>query len=126
MTELENYRQDLLELWHRKAITGELQGYPFAVVRSELGHLCGYVGLSDKTFKKFDAEMDVNCHGGITYDYSGEQYFGLTGHFIGFDCAHAGDWTPFFTEGTYKNIDFVLGEIRKIIKQLKGFEYGSK
>lgn len=125
MTELEKYRQDLRELWHNEAITGELQGYPFAIVRTGHGHLCGYVGLSGKSLKKFDAESDIDCHGGITYRQGGQQYFGLEGYFIGFDCAHLGDWTPFSTEGIYKTIDFVLCEIRQIIRQLKGLEYGS-
>lgn len=49
--------------------------------------------------------------------------FGTTnGNYIGFDCAHLGDWTPFdfgLGDKTYKDTNFVLNELKHIVKQLK-------
>lgn len=60
------------------------------VVRSlYLGHYCGYVEiprvLRDADFESFDSEFDFDVHGGVTFN---------DGRWVGFDCAHAGDFVP--------------------------------
>lgn len=112
------------------------------------GHLCGYVKISPnhvlfgKNFSEF-SEL-INCHGGITYNQYDEN------HWIGFDCAHSYDILPslvktreqinenmkkmmpdmfkdsilFTTE--YRNIDFVIAEIKNIVDQLVELQTESK
>ncbi len=54
------------------------------------GHLCGYVRIpADHPYhNKLFQRLDIECHGGLTY---GEVN---VGHWIGFDCAHSGDYVP--------------------------------
>lgn len=56
------------------------------------GHLCGYVKVPEdhhlfgKRSECWDADLD--CHQGITFSEFHEE------HWIGFDCAHSGDYVP--------------------------------
>jgi hypothetical protein len=52
------------------------------------GYLCGYVCIPQQHpyFKNDISDMDVRCHGGITF----KKPF----MWIGFDCAHSGDYVP--------------------------------
>ena len=102
-------------------IRGVFQGYDFVIRRTEMGHLCGYVkidGFKNVNFEYGDIYME--CHGGITFDGASKilskdvrKY-----RWIGFDCGHCGDWSLNWQYGEYKNTDFVLLEIKKIIEQL--------
>lgn len=67
----------------------------------------------------------IECHGGVTFNDHWSE-FPTDGYYIGFDCIHHDDWDPFTaSEGfsdsyeTYKDTEFVLSEIKHIIKQLK-------
>src|SRR6266852_4741278 len=55
------------------------------------GHLCGYVNIpvNHPMFSKKYDEIDVDVHGGLTWS---EMEKG--GYWIGFDCAHSGDYCP--------------------------------
>ena len=119
MDNQERFLKDLLAIPRRSYKTYIIDGFDTVVYRTDLGHLCGYVRIPlDSTL---DGEKEINCHGGITFQ--GERDFGTTnGNYIGFDCAHLGDWTPFdFGLGgeTYKDTNFVLNELKHIVKQLK-------
>lgn len=52
------------------------------------GHLCGYVRIPNDHpyFKKKD--LDLDCHFGLTFEEIHEE------HWVGFDCAHSGDYVP--------------------------------
>lgn len=106
------------------------------------GHLCGYVQIpSDHPYHhKVYEDMEIDCHGGLTFGKESDA------HWIGFDCAHMGDYTPslgYFrkispkmkswretfpiTEGfeefslfnpTYKNISYCIDECKNIVEQL--------
>lgn len=129
-------------------VTFEYLGYEGKVVRvfkkepySEAyfgGHLCGYIEIpkSHPYFK--NKEIDLDCHGGLTYNSFDKD------HLIGFDCAHGGDKIPsmrnfintspefdglrkelqgsaFFGSWfnpIYRNMDFCIQECKKIIDQL--------
>lgn len=103
------------------------------------GHLCGYVKIpeNNKYFNKHYDEIDIDCHGGLTYsNYQDNNYY------IGFDCAHSFDYLPsmemfkqknekikqFFEQyermnlfyPTYKNMDFCIEECKSIVDQLIG------
>lgn len=76
----------------------EYHGYPCVIIFQPIGHRCGYVGLSkdDKYFGMYYEEIDIDCHGGLTYA-SDNLYDQLDENtwWIGFDCAHAGDAKDF-------------------------------
>ncbi len=112
---------------------------PFAVDEHYFGgHLCGYVQIPKRhpLYSKDWDEIDLDCHGGITCNENHEE------HWIGFDCAHSGDYVPsmekFRKENkinelfpipkessmyslfhpVYRNILFVMNECRIIVDQL--------
>lgn len=64
------------------------------------GHLCGYVNIpQDHTMygKKYD-DINIDCHGGLTFsEFKKED----NTYWIGFDCAHLGDYVP--SMGLFKN-----------------------
>lgn len=88
------------------------RGYITKIVKTELGHLCGYV-LLPKTFNlNVEWENLYIVHGGITYH---------EGDVIGFDCAHYMDYIPELNIGevnNYKDEDFVNNELRKLVDTL--------
>jgi hypothetical protein len=104
------------------------------------GHLCGYVRISkDHSYAEKDfMEIDLDCHGGLTYARLEDDGF----FWIGFDCAHSNDIVPstnlMYKEmekkaiefhshikasdrrlyTLYRNTDFVINECKKIVNQL--------
>lgn len=66
--EQQKYFADLERLAHGESIVGLVSGYQYAIYRTHLGHLCGYVEM---TGKKIDIES-IDCHGGVTYDCDSE------------------------------------------------------
>lgn len=112
----------------------KINGFRCLIKTNHLGCLCGYVKVSiDDTH-----ESMISCHGCITWN---------CGEYIGFDCGHFGDlipvidkaraemaklysgtpeqdlFSPYF--GTWKDHDFVLNELKGIVKQLKQLGYKS-
>lgn len=103
------------------------------------GHLCGYVRISeDHPFFK-SKDVDIDAHGDITFNEAHEE------HWVGFDCAHSGDFVPsmeFFKKKrqaagefesfpipeeyknhplfnpVYRNMQFCISECMHIIEQL--------
>ena len=77
-------------------------------------YYCGYVKVPfwHPAYKVNYNNLDIQCHGGLSY--SDEKLIGVNGigWWIGFDCAHA--------EDTYnpKDINFVVKECKKISDQL--------
>lgn len=122
-------------------------GYECAIRRvDKFGHLCGYVRVPEThpyfNKKIMNTELDVfEVHWGLTFD--GKMDFidvnGNTdpnnkeGHWIGFDCGHAGDLLPrlfidrgFISAGeTYKTKNYVIIECGNLAKQLKELDDGS-
>lgn len=106
------------------------------------GHLCGYIQIPDyhPYFKDKDKCDNMDCHGGITFNQAHDE------HWIGFDCAHSGDYVPSmeFMRRTnpelisipekfplppgfekfslfntiYRNVQFCIDECTKIVDQL--------
>lgn len=59
------------------------------------GHLCGYVKIPNDHvyYQEKNAEsIHLLCHGGVSYNATNED--GVQAHWVGFDCAHAGDCIP--------------------------------
>lgn len=107
--EMQRYEADLLVIPKHGCICDEYRNIKYEIKRMGLGHLCGYVYLPEAT--KVEDQLDFQVHGGITYN---------DGKKIGFDCAHFGDWMPYFSfkEAIYKNYNFVKHEIENLIDQI--------
>lgn len=123
MTNQERYEEDLKIIPEGGSKAYVIDGFNACIRRhGYFGHLCGYVEVPDGLNVNID---EIDCHGGITFNDHGSA-FPTNGYYIGFDCIHHGDWSPFTaSEGfsdsyeTYKDSEFVLNEIKDIIKQLK-------
>lgn len=99
-----------------------IDGFNACIIRDrDIGYLCGYVEVPDGLNVDVD---EIACHGGITFNGHWSK-FPTDGYYIGFDCIHVGDWDPITARvglsigNTYKDSEFVLNEIKNIIKQLK-------
>jgi hypothetical protein len=87
------------------------------------GSLCGYIVFPEG--KDLDTDL-LEVHGGVTHSNFSSHPLHSSKYCIGFDCAHAYDWSPYamsqtFAEetfSTYKDIEFVKAECRKLAKQL--------
>ena len=87
------------------------------------GTWCGYVyvGEHHPLFKHVD-EGDtyeyITVHGGITYKHEGK---------FGFDCNHAGDFSPrvgFYSNGSevYRTVEFATDEVKNLAQQLRNYD----
>lgn len=101
-------------------------GLPCLILRSTLGHLCGYVGVSSThpLFGKSYEEPDIKVHGGLTFAGKWEEQ-GNDIWWFGFDCGHMGDRSPHMDKyicignGYYKTIKYVQAEVKDLARQLK-------
>jgi hypothetical protein len=108
---------------------------PCRVIRQEIGHLCGYIKVpNEHKFYKLDYDdIDIDVHGGITFNGSIED--AENEFWIGFDCAHWGDVCPkmnklyselsilfrknsFFKESIYRNVEYCTNECKRMVDQL--------
>jgi hypothetical protein len=110
----------------------EHAGFDCMIVRNRLGALCGYVGVH-KGHPWFGAvydDVEADVHGGLTYsDYCA----GPICHpkpektyWLGFDCAHAGDFAPMmarhavpFADEVYRDWAYVKREVERLAEQAK-------
>lgn len=112
------------------------------------GHFCGYVEIpsSHPLYGKdliCDEENDFEVHGGVTHS---EYHVFFEKYLVGFDCGHTFDVIPSqekiyseiyseieklkeklftnskFLDRSYKDIDFVIKETKKLAEQLKDKE----
>lgn len=121
--------------------------YDYIIKFFEDGHRCGYVKIPDNHIfyqKNYD-DIDIDCHGGLTFSELSDGNDLEKGYWIGFDCAHFDD--KYDTDNilkhfgidalnryyqcaekyvddsaTVKSLDFVRNECKKIIQQLKEYE----
>jgi hypothetical protein len=110
-------------------------GLPGLIVRNHMGALCGYVAVppGHPLHGKHYGEVDVSCHGGLTY---AEACHGDICHkaapgepdnvwWFGFDCAHAFDLVPAVhacfpmpVPVTYRDLAYVKEEVEDLAGQL--------
>ena len=71
-------------------------GYWCRVRQTSMGTWCGYVALTPRHpwFNQDYDEIPVDIHGGLTYSKSEPDGY----YWIGFDCAHWGDYIPMLAE----------------------------
>ena len=108
----------------------EETGLHCAIFRNGIGSLCGYVGIPEShPLHGMDCDKchdlhDISVHGGLTFsDVIVDSPEGL--HWLGFDCAHYGDYSPTYPsefstcgKSQYRNIDYVRNECRSLAKRL--------
>ena len=97
------------------------------------GHLNGYVLLNPE--ETVGDTMIIDCHGGITFEGNLAEIIPVqAGNWIGFDCAHYGDLTPFADERlaaygfdfgvrydeVWRTPEFIEENCKRIIDQLEG------
>lgn len=76
--------------------TDEYKGFPYYVV-SNGTHPCAYVDVSGTKLHGMDYdEIDVFCHGGLTYSDKYLSGVDKTGWYIGWDYAHCDDWVGYY------------------------------
>lgn len=135
--------------------TDSVTGYPCLLHRGALGSWCGYVGVSpghpayEIDYGKLE-DKDISAHGGLTYTNhcmeTGREDFGVC-HvpepgqpdnvwWIGFDCAHGGDYVPSMAiwrkennmddswrlKDVYRDMNYVQNEVHNLAEQLKAME----
>ncbi len=135
-------------------------GYHCVAARvPDLGHLCGYVAIDDNHplhFKDYPLDHErypdlipesyLNAHGGVNYSYASQGVVSLNENdnlwWLGFDCAHFGDYVPYNSslalkkitgiddlntgmygnDFLYKTMGYVKQECIKLAKQLRNIE----
>ena len=123
MTNQERYEEDLKVIPKGGSKAYVIDGFNACIRRHGLvGHLCGYVEVPDGLSVNIN---EIDCHGGITFSDRLDES-PTDGYYIGFDCMHFRDWTPLsakegltYSEDEYRDSEYVLSEIKNIIKQLK-------
>ena len=115
----------------------EATGFDCLMVRNQFGALCGYVGLPpDHPLHGQDYnDVDAHVHGGLTFagpcmegapEDQGVCHVPEAGRpdkvwWLGFDCAHAGDWAPDLSRygnDTYRTFDYVQHQCAVLAGQL--------
>lgn len=123
MTNQERYEEDLKIIPEGGSKAYAIDGFNACIRRhGYVGHLCGYVEVPDGLSVNVN---EIDCHGGITFNDRWDE-LPTAGRYIGFDCMHFRDWNPLSAkeglssnEDVYRDTEFVLNEIKNIIKQLK-------
>lgn len=104
-------------------------GFKCLIMRNpESKHLNGYVALPSGHPYYGKDDIDVEAHGGLTFAKEGDGVSWEQGYWwIGFDCAHWGDYAPGMGEilgrgprehETYRNIKYVTNELKQLCQQL--------
>ena len=112
--------------WDREEIdegTFTWKGYLCRVSRNGSGNWCGYVRLpKGSRITMEQAESAFEVHGGVTYCRREEDKH----LWVGFDCGHAGDIIPAFTNLKnygggyfYRTMGYTINEIKKLVKQIQ-------
>lgn len=91
------------------------------------GHLCGYVQIPEDHpyFNKDHSHSNIDAHGGLTFwdfgDFNENGYIDSKDIFwIGYDCAHAGDYVPSFE--LFRRTNPVMLKFREEFPLPTGFE----
>jgi hypothetical protein len=146
--------------WHgecdKRQWTDPATGYPCLIVRADLsGALCGYVGVADShsLFGVGYNDIDVQCHGGLTFadvcqphrdETSGICHLPAPGEpdnvwWFGFDCSHAWDLSPALSgvlrginhafrdrASTYRDMAYVSAQVTALAAQLASLDKASR
>ncbi len=97
------------------------------IQRNHMNAWCGYTIIPKSFPIDFEQEININCHGGVTYqsvDENGDLI-------VGFDCAHSGDLVPKLLElqdnfhyllmnenSFYRDKQYVIDEVNSMVEQI--------
>jgi len=102
--------------------------------RNSMGVWCGYTIIPKSFPLDFEQEINLNCHGGVTYQNTNSDGDLL----VGFDCGHHGDLVPkllelednFYTprvylsdalvkeNSVYRDKQYVIDEVNSMVEQI--------
>ena len=86
-------------------------GLDLRIERSSLGNYCGYVRVPSMDKQRIlDLSEQLRVHGGITFN---------DGEWVGFDCAHHGDYLPHLGGLRVWTLQAVQEETRELARQLR-------
>lgn len=89
-----------------------------ALMRSPLGKRSAFslFSVSEDPAETAIGEL-IDVHGGVTFsgDWKNKN---IPGFWWGFDCAHAGDKTPYSPDGEFRDLDYVKAECASMAYQL--------
>jgi len=103
------------------------RGYRIAGLFVQNSHRCGYIEVPSNhpLYKKDYDECDIDVHGGLTYSRDWGKYPVKSKNdswWIGFDCAHSGDATAYYSHNgdIFRTTEYVEKECKKVVDQLIG------
>lgn len=112
----------------------EATDLPCLAVRSRSASWCGYVGVTEghPLYLKHYRSVDVDVHGGLTFSGHGQAFLDHPENvwWLGFDCAHFGDYRPPTTQAIYdfeltleednqyRNLAYVQWQCAELARQL--------
>lgn len=81
-------------------------------------YYCGYVLVPryHSYYEKDYNDIEINCHGGLTYSSHSLLETEYPGWWIGFDCAHGGDTIE------ECDLEYCINECRNIVDQIREME----
>jgi hypothetical protein len=114
-------------------------GHKNIIVLNHFGQRCGYVAIpsKNKCNKEVNYEMDIKCHGGITFIGDDHNLKNLLNNpcqdnWIGFDCGHYGDSSDFEALNKYFDDNFISESMKKCLELcseggiVRDFQYAEK
>lgn len=106
---------------------GQHEGFTYYILN--LGtHPCAYVDVTNTSLHGSDYDdIDITCHGGLTFASDNLSTVETTGWFIGWDYAHYGDFvgyelnysTCFRLNGRMWTTEEIVDECKSVIDQIK-------
>lgn len=122
MEQMNYTKERLCKVLHK----GEFKGFKFAIV-SYGTHPCCYVFLpkEHKYYGKSYDEIDIDCHGGLTYSDNELIFNPLVNDdwVIGWDYAHYNDYMGYYGSDSFENskkwtTKELFEEVKQVIEQL--------
>lgn len=122
MEQMNYTKERLCKVLHK----GEFKGFKFAIV-SYGTHPCCYVFLpkEHKYYGKSYDEIDIDCHGGLTYSDEELIFNPLVYNdwVIGWDYAHYNDYMGYYGSDSFENskkwtTEELFEEVKQVIEQL--------
>ena len=95
--------------------TGTYRDFKWCVLFQSFGYRTAYVLVPTwhKVFEVDYNDIDIKCHGGLTYSSHKLLDKDFFGWWIGFDCAHAGDTVEKCT------LEYCINQCKTIVDQLQ-------
>ena len=117
--------------WYGKSYSDAVKVPPSVLEREvdidRIGAINLFCARNHEDDETLDIVLAIDVHGGLTYSHDSapnkESEDDLW--WFGFDCGHAGDYAPamksYYTEGIYRDFEYVKAECISMAKQLVAF-----